>query len=201
MADEPKTEQNKDPKGAAEAKPAPGPKGDAEEGKEKKPRANPLAPVIAVLGNKATFIVSLVVVEVIVAYFVVTALIEPRLAGEPVVKEQPKDAKVAKHEDGPMLHIDKVVVNLTGSEETRYLAAGITIELDPGGQKVDEAALKEKVPKVKDVVIYVLSSKSVEEVKDVAGRELVREEIKERVEAALDPIHVHGVYFTEFVVQ
>lgn len=176
----------------------------AAKGGEKEPgakRGNPLAPLIGILGNKVTFIVSLVVVEVLVAYFVVTALIEPRLAGEPVVKVEEHDAKNAKHVEGPMLHIDKVVVNLTGSEEPRYLAAGISIELDLGDEKIGEEELKEKVPKVKDVVIYVLSSKGVEEVNDVEGREHVREEIKERVELSLAPIKVHGVYFTEFVVQ
>ncbi len=174
-------------------------KGDAAEAGSKK-KGNPLAPVIAVLGNKVTFIVSLVVIEVLVAYFVVTALIEPRLAGEPVVKEA-KDAKVAKHVDGPMLTIDKVIVNLTGSEEARYLAAGVTMELDIGEEKMTEEEINEKIPKVKDVVISVLSAKSVGDVKDVEGRELVREEVKERVEKLLDPIKVHGVYFTEFVVQ
>jgi flagellar basal body-associated protein FliL len=196
VADEPKVEANPEQKPhAAKAAEAP------EEKAGPKKRGNPLAPVIGVLGNKVTFIVSLVIVEVLVAYFVVTALIEPRLAGEPVVKTEEKDAAHAKHVEGPMMHIDKVVVNLTGSEEPRYLAAGLSIELDPGDEKLDEEHLKERVPKAKDVVIYVLSSKGVDEVKDVQGREIVREEIKDRLEAALAPIKVHGIYFTEFVVQ
>ena len=171
----------------------------AGEGKGK-PRGNPLAGVIGVLGNKVTFIVSLVLIEVIVAYFVVTALIEPRLAGEPVVKEEEKKAK-EEHAELSVVSIDDIVVNLNGSEGNRYLAAGVAMELDPGKEKLDEHALKEKTPMLKHAVISVLSAKSVAEVANAEGRELIRKEIQEHAEVAIEPMKVHAVYFTEFVVQ
>lgn len=166
-------------------------------GAEAKQKASPLAGVMGILGNKVTFIASLVVVEVLVAYFVVTALIEPRLAGEPVVKEE-KSAK-----KGAPLHlaIEDMVVNLHGSDGARFLAAGVAFELDPGKEKVSEESLEEKTPILKDAVISVLSAKSVAEVSTSEGREMIRKEIREHVAHALSPLHIEAIYFTEFVVQ
>lgn len=179
---------------------------DVGEGKAKK--ANPLSGLVGILGNKVTFIVSLVVVEVLVAYFVVTALIEPRLAGEPVVKQEEQHAEaelVAPH----MFQLENIVVNLNGSDGMRYLAAGVAIEVDlgkdggggGGGHGGGDDHLKEMLPVLKHSVISVLSAKSVAEVSTSEGRELIREEIKEQADHAIDPIHVHDVFFTEFVVQ
>ena len=164
-----------------------------------KPKANPLAGLIGVLGNKVTFIASLVVIEVIVAYFVVTALIEPRLAGEPVVKQEEKKKEV--HAELSVVSLEDIVVNLNGSEGSRYLAAGVAMELDPGKEKITEEELKEKTPMLKHAVISVLSTKSVAEVANAEGRELIRKEIQEHAEGVIEPLKVHAVYFTEFVVQ
>lgn len=173
---------------------------DAEAGEGKgKARANPLAGVIGILGNKVTFIASLVVIEVLVAYFVVTALIEPRLAGEPVVKQEEK--KKEDHGVLSVVSIDDIVVNLNGSEGSRYLAAGVAMELDPGKEKLTAEQLKEKTPMLKHAVISVLSTKSVAEVANAEGREMIRREIQEHAEGAIEPLKVHAVYFTEFVIQ
>lgn len=169
---------------------------------EKKARGNPLALVTGLLANRMVFIVSLVVVEVITAYFVVTALIEPRLAGEtPVVHAEKPDAKAAEHEVGPMLKIDDVVVNLTGSAESHFLSASLVIEIEPAKKNVSEEELKEHEPRVKDVIIHTLSAKSDEEVRSMSGREEVREDLRHGLEKALEPMKLKAVYFTEFVVQ
>jgi len=168
-----------------------------------KKKGNPLAGVMGILGNKVTFIVSLVVVEVIVAYFVVTALIEPRLQGEPVAKAEEK-----KKEEKPvpmeLVSLNDIVVNLNGSEGSRYLAAGVALELEAeaaGGGHGEEGGGKEKEPLLKHAVISVLSAKSIAEVSTAEGRELIRREIQEHAEELLGHTKVRAVYFTEFVVQ
>lgn len=170
-----------------------------EQGADKK-RANPLGGILAILGNKVTFIVSLVVVEVIVAYFVVTALIEPRLAGEPVVKEEVKEEH-AKPAAAHMFSIDNIVVNLNGSDGTRYLSAGIALEVDLGEEKMTEHQLEEMMPVLKHVIISVLSEMSVSEVSSTEGRERIRHAIKEQADHDIAPLVVHEIFFTEFVVQ
>jgi flagellar FliL protein len=164
-----------------------------------KPRRNPLAPLTAVLGNRALFIASLVVVEVVTAYFVVTALIEPRLAGAPV--EFTTDARAARGGAGPILAVDDVVVNLTTSAEPHYLAASVAIELDPSARGASQEGLAAWAPRVKDAIIHTLSSKSDEDVRGMEGRERVRRELRREISDALSPVPVRAVYFTEFVVQ
>ncbi|MFN0150873.1 MAG: flagellar basal body-associated protein FliL [bacterium] len=170
-----------------------------------KTKANPLAGVMGILGNKVTFIVSLVVVEVIVAYFVVTALIEPRLQGDPVAQaEEEKKKKEEKPVHMELVSLKDIVVNLNGSEGSRYLAAGVTLELEAepaGGGGHGAEAGNEKEPLLKHAVISVLSAKSIAEVSTAEGRELIRREIQEHAEEVLGHTKVNAVYFTEFVVQ
>jgi len=164
-----------------------------------KRRGNPLASLTTVLGNRAVFIASLVVVEVVTAYFVVTALIEPRLAGAPVAFTA--DARVTRGGIGPMLTVDDVVVNLTTSAEPHYLAASVAIELEPSARAASREGLAAWAPRVKDVIIHTLSSKSDEDVRGMEGRERVRRELRREISDALSPVPVRAVYFTEFVVQ
>ncbi len=168
-----------------------------------KKKGNPLAGVMGILGNKVTFIVSLVVVEVIVAYFVVTALIEPRLQGDPVAQAEEKSKKEEKPVAMELISLNDIVVNLNGSEGSRYLAAGVTLELevDPAGAARGEESGKEKEPQLKHAVNSVLTPKSIAEVSTAEGRELIRREIQEHAEELLAHTKVHAVYFTEFVVQ
>ena len=163
------------------------------------PRRTPIGALSAALGNRAVFIVSLVVVEVVAAYFVVTALIEPRVAGLPTAVAA--DARTAAGGVGPMLLVDDVVVNLTASSGARYLATSVAVELERSSRGASRGAVSSRVPLVKDVIIHTLSAKSDADVRTMAGRERVREELRREVGKALSPIAVRAVYFTEFVVQ
>jgi flagellar FliL protein len=164
-----------------------------------KRRGSLFASRTGVRGSRPAFIVSLLVVEVVAAYFVVTALIEPRLAEEPATFAT--DGRVARSGVGPMLAVDDVVVNLTASAEPHFLAASVAIELEPSARAGSSKALAAWEPRVKDVIVHTLSSKSDEDVRGMEGRERVRQELRCEIGNVLSPARVRAVYFTEFVVQ
>ena len=57
------------------------------------------------------------------------------------------------------------------------------------------------IPKVRDAVIRILSSKSSADILTAEGKEKLREEIKNSVNESLGAEDVTQVYFTEFIIQ
>lgn len=63
------------------------------------------------------------------------------------------------------------------------------------------ANLKNEAPKIRDVIILILTSKTATEVLTVEGKEQLREEIKSAVNDLLGSNMVIQVLFTDFIVQ
>ena len=63
------------------------------------------------------------------------------------------------------------------------------------------ANTENNVPKIRDAVIRILSSKNSADILSVDGKEKLREEIKNGVNEAIGAEDVVNVYFTEFIVQ
>ena len=101
-------------------------------------------------------------------------------------------------EIGPIYPLDPFIVNLMSNNASRYLKCKIDLELDTPElqQEIDK-----KLPAIRDIIIQILSSKTVEEIITVKGKEKVKEEIKKKINALLTTGEIKNVYFTEFVVQ
>jgi flagellar basal body-associated protein FliL len=68
--------------------------------------------------------------------------------------------------------------------------------------KAFQAHIKKYVPAIEDAVVGILSTKTYDEIRTAEGKEAVRRQIRDRVQAVIgDAEHVSNVYFTEFVVQ
>ncbi|HMO18400.1 MAG TPA: flagellar basal body-associated FliL family protein [Oligoflexia bacterium] len=63
------------------------------------------------------------------------------------------------------------------------------------------ASLENDVPKIKDAIIRILSSKSSSEVLMTDGKDKLRGEIRDSVNEVLGSEEVTQVYFTEFIIQ
>ncbi len=102
-------------------------------------------------------------------------------------------------EDVPaLLHsLEPFIVNLFDREGMRYLKVKIEMEL----KGIVEEELKPKVPKIRDSLIILLSSKKYHEIGSIEGKMRLREEIAYRINAILGEGAVQDIYFTDFVVQ
>ena len=61
--------------------------------------------------------------------------------------------------------------------------------------------LDKKTPLIRDIVISILSSKTVEEITTAKGKEKLKEEIIAQINRHLDDGEIRHIYFTEFVIQ
>lgn len=121
------------------------------------------------------------------------------LAHKPAVEEVAgQEAKGAAPVIGEMLVMEPFVVNLADPKGKRYLKVKIELELE-SKEAVDKAT---KVsPKLRDMVIMMLTSLGFEEVMTPEGKIRVRDELLERFNEIMRPDHIRNIYFTEFVVQ
>ncbi|WP_120945040.1 MULTISPECIES: flagellar basal body-associated protein FliL [Helicobacter] len=90
------------------------------------------------------------------------------------------------------------VVNLISQNGRRYLKASISLELnDP--KLLEEVKVKETA--IKDTIIEILSSKSMEEISTLKGKNKLKEEIRSNLNSFLIDGFVKNVFFTDFVIQ
>ena len=110
-----------------------------------------------------------------------------------------KDEKINIEEECLIVPVDPVIVNLSGSGGRRYLKAKINLE----AKDVDiKKKIETKSVQIKDRLIFILSSKTLEDIEGSEGQEYLRREIQDSVNVVLKiEDGVLQVYFTEFVVQ
>lgn len=118
--------------------------------------------------------------------------------------------------DGVMVDMSTKIINLADTSGRRYIRLTVVLEFEPqhstdteekkGETTTDpNAALLDEIntrmPLMDDVVITLLSTKTYEQLYTADGKEMLRKEIMEAINARLPEFHVLSVYFTEFVVQ
>lgn len=99
---------------------------------------------------------------------------------------------------GPGYTFDPFIVNVAESGSRRYLKCTITVEFD-GNAGVTEMA--GKVPLVRDVVIDILSSKTMEDLEPGVPRDALRAELVSAIGSSMTKSKVTRVFFSEFAVQ
>jgi len=99
---------------------------------------------------------------------------------------------------GILYPLDTFTVNLKSDAGRRYLKVTMSLELE--GEELS-LELDSKSPVIRDRVIRILTSKSLEEISSKKGKQKVSEQIMDTLNAMISDGRIQGIYFTEFVVQ
>ncbi|MCI4406256.1 MAG: flagellar basal body-associated protein FliL [Sulfuricurvum sp.] len=118
--------------------------------------------------------------------------------GEKAAEGGGHGGEVASTEVGLMFPLETFTVNLLSESGRRYLKCEMDLEME--GKELSPE-LEEKKPVFRDIIIRVLSSKSLEEISTVKGKEKLKEQIVNELNMRLKDGKVKNVYFTDFVVQ
>jgi flagellar FliL protein len=97
-----------------------------------------------------------------------------------------------------MYALKPLMVNLAESRGSKVLKVSVAFELSSPDLS---AELDEKLQKVTDSILVLLSSKTFDDVYSVEGKFRLKDEITMRVNRFLLMGHVRDAYFTEFVIQ
>ncbi len=106
--------------------------------------------------------------------------------------------EVEKEQVGPMVDISDFIINILDKNETRYLKASVTLELE---NEETVAEVNQRMPQIRDSIILLVGNKTFAELNDLQGKLQLRAEIIARLNKILTKGKVKGIYFTEFVVQ
>ena len=137
--------------------------------------------------------------EVVAETEEVQAVKQPRTEKEPTAASKKKEEKEgAEKEESLIIPLDTLIVNLSGSNGRRYLRVKINLDAKDGDVK---KLIEAKSIQIKDRLISILSSKTLEDIEGLEARENLRKEVKDAVDVVLKAEGVLQVYFTEFVVQ
>lgn len=127
-------------------------------------------------------------------FFAYTKFLAHKPAAEETTEAAPKEEQVI----GQIFALDPFVVNLADPKGKRYLKVKIELELE-AATSVEKAT--KVAPKLRDMVIMMLTSLSFEEVMTPEGKIGIRDELLERFNQIMRPDRIKNIYFTEFVVQ
>ena len=101
-------------------------------------------------------------------------------------------------EIGILYPLDTFTVNLKSDAGRRYLKVTMSLELDGKHIAVE---LDNKIPVIRDRVIRILTSKTLEEISSRKGKQKVSLQIMDTLNAIVTDGQIKGIYFTEFVIQ
>jgi flagellar protein FliL len=113
------------------------------------------------------------------------------------IEDQKTDIKKKDEEYvGVLVPLETFLVNLAGARGNKLLKVNMELEVEDG--KVVEEIEKRK-PQIRDIVIILLSSKTLEQVQAKEGKDQIRNEIRDRLNSFLVKGRIKQVLFTEFI--
>jgi flagellar FliL protein len=146
-------------------------------------------------------IVNMIVVAVVGAMMYIG---KKKEAAEPKIEHVIKGEHEQQQEDEKeqlgfvkeMIKLESFVVNMAGSRGRRI--ARVSMELDVDNEKVKDE-IESRHAQIRDIIIIILSSKTLESVSTKEGKDALREEIRDTVSGFLTKGKIKKVYFTEFI--
>ena len=107
-----------------------------------------------------------------------------------------EEERKSKDYIGPLIPLETFLVNLSGSRGRKLAKVNIELEVNNGAVQEEIDQLK---PKIRDMIIIILSSKTYAQVSEKEGKDTLRDEIKDQVNLFLTKGQILSVYFTEFI--
>jgi flagellar FliL protein len=110
----------------------------------------------------------------------------------------------------PIYPLEEFIVNL--ADPGHYLKAVIALEVNRpmekqekekhgGGGELMDPEISPRIPKIRDAIITILTTKRFEELSTPQGKEMLKRQIRNKINSILGKELVSNVYFTSFTMQ
>lgn len=113
-------------------------------------------------------------------------------------KPKPKKSEAKGGGNSVVYAIKDIVVNPAGTAGSRFLSVSFGFELQ---SQAEATEFESHEPLVRDVLITILSSKTMAELTDAKEKEIMRVQIKKRLQQLLNSDEPSAVFYTDFVLQ
>ena len=158
--------------------------------------------------------IPILLLQILLAYFLASNVIVPKLYGNSSkpktesVEESESEGEEAEGEDeegeeegsdfGKIFTVEDVIVNPAQSKGAQFVLINFGFEVKSDG---DVEKLKAREVQIRDILIRIISSKTIDQLDDSQDKEKLRQEIKEAVKALLPEGHLLNVYFANYIIQ
>ncbi len=142
-------------------------------------------------------LVLLLVIAAVLYFFVFRTKPVPPEEQDPGLKVPVPE--ISQNSDiGPMVDIKEFIVNIISEDESHYVKAALTIELNKD-EAVDE--VNKRMPQIRDAILLLVGNKTYEELHDLQGKKQLKAELVSKINSFLQQGKIKAIYFTDFVVQ
>jgi flagellar protein FliL len=93
---------------------------------------------------------------------------------------------------------ESFTVNLADPGRSHFAKVDVDIEVADDFVKTEVTRL---IPKIRDFIVIVLSSKTYDQINTVDGKDFLREEIRNKINGYLSRGQIKNVYFSQFIIQ
>ena len=166
-------------------------------------------------GNKKKFIIIGAAVVVAIILGVVVFMMMGKGDKKEAGKEGAENKTAAKAEGGGhgaaatkeggaagtaanIFPLEPFIVNIYDGQELRYLKVKVEMEMASPAVK---AELDGRLAPIRDAILVLLSSKTMQDIQDIQGKNQLKEDIMAAVNKHIPPGLIAKIYFTDFVVQ
>lgn len=94
--------------------------------------------------------------------------------------------------------LEPFIVNIYDGQELRYLKVKVEMEM---ANPAIKAELDGRLAAMRDAILVVLTSKTLQDIQDIQGKNQLREEILTAISKIVAQGKVTKIYFTDFVIQ
>ncbi len=163
------------------------------------------APKAGGSGQKPTLFIVLAVINMVVVLLVGVMLFLGHRSGqekvdvEEIIRGEQQNLQLDRMRSagvGTLVPLETFLVNLAGSRGRNLAKVNMELEVSNAEVQLEVERLK---PKIRDMIIIILSGKTFAQVSTREGKDNLREEIRDQVNLFLTKGQIENVYFTEFI--
>lgn len=99
---------------------------------------------------------------------------------------------------GTLYEMPRFIINLVAKKGKRYLRITLNLEMD-NDSLMGELDVKKAV--LSDIILSVLSSKTVEDLSSIKGKARAKAEVRATINKSLLDGKITNIFFTEFIIQ
>ena len=144
----------------------------------------------------------LLLVQILIAYFLATYVLVPMFFDQAKANSYEEATKEDSEEEeeersfGVIYQLEDLIVNPAQSDQ--FLLLNLALEVK---EEDDTKILDERKVIVRDILIRILSGKTIDQLDGPEDKENLRNEIKESISPVLPKGHLYNVYFSNYIIQ
>jgi flagellar protein FliL len=140
----------------------------------------------------------ILLVQIVAVYFIITKVFAPAAAQDLHSKPAAEEKKVTEEQTPQIVVVKDVIVNPAGTNGSHLLVTTIGLEVNTTEAKTE---LEQKEVQTRDILVTILTGKRMDELTTPDQKELLREEIQQRMNKILKSGPLSKVYISKFIIQ